>query len=62
MAPKNKGPKKTIILILHPQVEFHHISLVEKYYKIHQTLSDIEIFELYCWLEDKYLDKLDDIG
>ena len=58
----NKGNKQLVSMLLHPPVDFHHIPLADKDHKIHETLSDIKLFELYCWLEDKYLDQSDDIG
>ena len=62
MTLKNKGIERPINLLLHPLVYFHHIPLVEKDHKIHETLSDLKLFELYCWLEEKFLDKSDDLG
>ena len=28
---------------------------------IHETNYEIELFELYCWLEDKYVNQIDEI-
>ena len=30
-------------------------------YRIHETLCELDILEMYCWLEDKWIDKLDEI-
>ena len=62
MPPNNKGLEEPVSLLLHPQIEFHHIPLVDRDHKIHETLCELDLFELYCWLEDKFLDKSDDIG
>ena len=61
MPPKKKGPEEPVSLLLHPPIDFHHIPLVDIYHKIHETLCELELFELYCWLEDKLSDKYDDI-
>ena len=62
MLLKNKGPEELVSLLLHPPIDFHHIPLADKDHKIHETLCELELFELYCWLEDKFLDKSSDIG
>ena len=48
--------------MVYPQVDLDHVALADKYYKIHETESNFYLFDVYCWLEDKLLDEVDDIG
>lgn len=61
MPPKDKGLEEPVSPLIHPPIDFHHIPLADKDYKIHETLYEFDLFEMYCWLEDKYIDKFDDI-
>ena len=47
--------------MVYPQVDLDHIPLVDRDYKIHETKSDFDLFDVYCWLKDKILDEADDI-
>lgn len=53
--------KNTMSPLIHPPIDFHRIPVVDKYYKVHETLCEFDIFEMYCWIEDKFIDKYDDI-
>lgn len=48
--------------MVHPPLDLDHIPLVDRYFKIHETLSKFDLFDIYCWWEDKFVDEVDDIG
>ena len=48
--------------MVYPQVDLDHIPLADSDYKIHETESDLDLFDIYCWLEDKLLDEADGIN
>lgn len=62
MPPKKKGQEEPVNPLLHPLVDLDHIPLVGRDYKIHEILCELELFEMYYLLEDKFIDKYDDIG
>lgn len=62
MPPKFKRQEEPVSPLIHPSIDFHNIPLVDRDYKIHETLCEFELFEIYCWLEEKFLDKYNDIG
>lgn len=47
--------------LIHPPIDLHHILIADRDCKIHETLCELDLFEMYCWLEDKYIDKSNDI-
>lgn len=61
MPPKYKGLEEPVSLLIHPPIDFHHIPVVDRDYKIHEILDEFDIFEMYFWLEDKYIDNSNDI-
>ncbi len=62
MPPKTKTQDKPINPLIPPFVDLDHIPLVDRDYRINETLCDCDFLELYCWLEDKHTDKIDKIG
>lgn len=46
----------------YPRVDLNHKALVDRYYKIHKIESDFDLFNVYCWLEDRFLQEVYDIG
>jgi len=48
--------------MVHPPVDLDHIPLVDKYFKIHETIFEFDLFDIYCWWEDKFVEETDDIG
>ena len=62
MPLKDKSEEKLVSPLIHPPIDFHHIPLANKDYKIHEILCELDLFEMYCWLEDKFIDNFDDIG
>ena len=48
--------------MVHPPLDLDHIPLAHKDFKIHETLSEFYLFDIYCWWEDKFVEKMDDIG
>ena len=58
---KVKGPKEPINPLIYPPIDLHHVHMADRDYKNHETLYELDLFEMYCWLRDKYLDKSDDI-
>ena len=47
--------------LIHPPIDFHHIPLADRDYKIHESLREFDLFEMYYWLEDKFINKSDHI-
>ena len=62
MPPKGKEVAKTPNPLIHPQVGFHHTLLVDRDCKINESLSKFDLFEIYCWMEDQFIDQTDEIG
>lgn len=62
MPPKGKEVIETQNPLIHPQVDFHHTPLVDRDYKINESLSEFDLFEIYCWMEDQLVDQNDEIG
>lgn len=46
----------------HPPLDLDHILFADRDFKIHETLSEFDLFDIYCWWEDKFTDEVDDIG
>ena len=46
----------------YPQVDLDHLALVDKDYKIHETKLDSDLFHVYWWFEDKFLEGDDEIS
>jgi len=61
MPPKDKGPMEPVNPLLCHPIDLHHIPFADRDYKIHETLWEFDLFKMYCWLKDKYIDKSDDI-
>jgi len=57
MHPKDKGPKELVNPLIYPPIDFHHIPLADRDHKIHEAVCKFDLFEMYCWLEEKYIDK-----
>lgn len=62
MPPKTKTKDKLINPLIPPFVDLDHIPLADRDFKINETQCDYNFLELYCWLEDKHIDKTDEIG
>lgn len=60
MPPKDKGPEDIVNPLIYPPVDIHHVHMADRDYKIHKTLCELDLFEMYCWLKDKYIEKSDD--
>ena len=45
-----------------PQMDLDHTALEDRDYKIYEIESDFDLFDVYCWLEEKFLDEADDIS
>lgn len=61
MPPKKKSPKESINPMVHPSVPLDYIPPVGRDCEIFETQCEFDIFEFYCWLEDKFIDKIDEI-
>ena len=61
MPPKKKNQEEPFNPLIHPPIDLDHVPLVDRDYKINEIMCEFELFEIYCWLEDNYLDKTDDI-
>lgn len=61
MPPKEKKTHEDVNPLIFPSVDIHHTILADRDYMIHETNCDIDLFELYCWLEDKYIDQTDEL-
>ena len=61
MPPKDKELEEHVNPLIYPPIDFHHIPLANRDYTIHETLYEFDLFEMYCWLEEKFIDKFDDI-
>ena len=61
MPPKDKDPKENINPLIFPPLDLHHIAMADIYYQIYETHSDIDIIEMYFWLEEKWIVKFDEI-
>jgi len=61
MPHKDKGPEEIVNPLIYPPIDLHHIPMADRDYKIHETLYELDLFKMYFWLEDKYIDKSDDI-
>ena len=57
MPPNRKEVSETQNDLFHPQVDFHHTPLVDRDYQIHESLSEFEWFDIYCWMEDQFLNQ-----
>jgi len=62
MPPKGKEVAEIPKSLIHPQVDFHHTPLVDRNYKTHESLSEFDLFEICCWMEDQLVDQMDEIG
>jgi len=61
MAPKQKEPK-IFNPMMHPPMDLDYLPLADKDFKIHETLSKFDLFNIYYWWEDKFMEEMDDIG
>lgn len=62
MPPKRKNQEKLVNPLIPPSIGLDRIPLVDRDYRISETQWDCEFLELYYWLEDKHVDKTDEIG
>jgi len=60
-ASKDKRQEELVSSLIHPPIDFPHIFLADRDYKIHETLYEFDLFEMYCGIEDKFLNKSDDM-
>lgn len=56
MPPKGKKIAEIQNPLIHPQVYFHHTTLVDRHYKIIESSSQFDLYEIYCWMEDQLVD------
>ena len=42
--------------MVYPQVDLDHLALVDRDFKIHEIESNFDLFDVYYWLEDKFLE------
>ena len=61
MAPKKKE-QEVFNPMVHPPLDLDHIPLADSDFKIHDTLSEFDLFDIYCWWKDKFVDEVDDVG
>lgn len=61
MAPKKKE-QEVFNPMVQPPLDLDHIPLVDMDFKIHETLSEFDLFDIYCWWEDKFVEEMVDIG
>jgi len=61
MAPKQKE-QEIFNLMVHPPLDLDHLPLAYRDFKVHETLSEFDLFNLYCFWEDKFMEKTNDIG
>jgi len=47
--------------MVHPPLDLDHIPLADRDFKIHETLLEFDLFDIYCWWEDNLVDGVDDI-
>ena len=62
MPPKKKNNGNPINQLLPPTIDLDHIPLAGRKYKITETKCEFDLFELYCWFEDNFIDQTDEIG
>lgn len=62
MPRKTKTQDKPINPLIPPNLDLYHTPLGDRDYRISETLCDCDFLELYYWLEDKNIDKTDEIG
>lgn len=61
MAPTQKEPK-IFNPMVHPPLYLDHLPLADRDSKIHETLSEFDLFNVYFWWEDKFMEEIDEIG
>ena len=61
MAP-NKKEREVFNPMFHPPLDLDHIPLVDKDFKIHETLLECDLFDMYSQWEDKFVDEVDEMG
>jgi len=61
MAPKKKE-QEIFNPMLHPPLDLDHIPPANRDFKIHETLLEFDLFDIYIWWEDKFMEEMDDIG
>lgn len=42
--------------MVHPLVDLDQIPLANRDFKIHETISKFDLFDIYYWWEDKFVD------
>jgi len=47
MAPKKKEPE-VFNPMVHPLLDLDHLPLADRDFKIHETLSEFDLFDIYC--------------
>ena len=61
MQPKRKE-QEIFNPMVHPPLDLDHFPLADRDFKIHETLSEFDLFDIYYWWEEKLVDEVDDIG
>ena len=62
MSPKKKIQEDSLNPLIHPPLDLDHIPLADRDYKIFEMQCEFKLFELYYVIEDKFVDKTDEIG
>jgi len=62
MPLKTKTEDNHVNPLISPSEDLDHIPLANMDYSINEAQCDYDFFELYWWLEDKHVDKTDEIG
>ncbi|MCY6524815.1 hypothetical protein, partial [Actinobacillus pleuropneumoniae] len=44
--PKDKGPEEIVNPLIYPLVDLHHNPMADRDYKIHETLCELDLFEM----------------
>jgi len=60
--PKDKGKKVEENPILPPPIDLDHLPSIDLQYKISETDSEFDLFELHSWLKKKLLYQSDDLN
>jgi len=48
--------------MVHPPMDLDNLPLANRDFKIHEALSEFDLFNVYRWWEDRFMEEMDDIG
>lgn len=61
MPPKRKIQEKVANPLIPPFIDLDHIPSRDRDYRLNETHCDYDFLESYCWLEDRNVDKSDEV-